>query len=238
MKSISRHHLANKITLFIIGLFIMALGVALSIKADLGVSPISCVPYVLSLHFSLTVGELTIIFNAFIVLLQIILLRRRYRLLQLLQLVAASFFGYFIDFSLGFMQAFTPSLYISQFLTCLASCVVIAFGVFLIVKANLTYLPGEGLAVTITDLLQTEFGKIKVSIDSSMVICGVAASLLIFGELMGIREGTIIAALLVGYLVKQFVIRFNFIDRYFPVVDEIPAQPATQVELSESTQQS
>lgn len=226
MKRISRHHLANKISLFIIGLFIMALGVALSIKANLGVSPISCVPYVLSLHFSLTVGELTIIFNAFIVALQIILLRRRYRPLQLLQLVAASCFGYFIDFSLGLMQALTPEAYVSQLLVCVLSCAVIAFGVFLIVKANLTYLPGEGLAVSITDLMQTEFGKVKISIDSSMVICGVVASFIIFGELMGIREGTIIAALLVGYLVKQFVIRFQFIDRYFPVSDEPSKRPA------------
>ncbi len=220
MKRISRHHLANKVTLFVIGLFIMAIGVALSIKANLGVSPISCVPYVLSLHVELTIGELTIIFNSFIVLLQILLLRRRYRLLQLLQIVAASFFGYFIDCSMVLLHSLQPESYWLQLFTCVASCAVLAFGVFLIVKANLTYLPGEGLAVTIADLLQTEFGKVKIRIDSAMVLCGVVASLLIFGELLGIREGTIIAALLVGYLVKQFVIRFSFIDRYFPVNDE------------------
>lgn len=237
MKRISRHHLVNKITLFVIGLFIMAVGVALSIKANLGVSPISCVPYVLSLHFDLTIGELTIIFNSFIVLLQILLLRRRYRLLQLLQIVAASFFGYFIDCSMLLMHSFQPDNYFVQLFTCVASCAVLAFGVFLIVKANLTYLPGEGLAVTITDLLQTEFGKIKISIDSSMVLCGVVASLLIFGELLGIREGTIIAALLVGYLVKQFVIRFSFIDRYFPVSDEPSKRAATATTVSETAGQ-
>ncbi|QSX32275.1 hypothetical protein JYB87_10865 [Shewanella avicenniae] len=236
MKRISRHHLANKITLFIIGLFIMAIGVALSIKADLGVSPISCVPYVLSMHYSLTVGELTIIFNAFIVLLQIILLKRRYRPLQLLQLVAASFFGYFIDISLGLMQTLSLESYLGQLLTCIASCAVIAFGVFLIVKANLTYLPGEGLSVTIADLLQSEFGRVKISVDSGMVICGLIASVIIFGELVGIREGTIVAALLVGYLVKQFVIRFSFIDRYFPASDEPEPHQVQQTALSESTE--
>ena len=137
MKRISRHHLLNKITLFVIGLFIMAIGVALSIKADLGVSPISCVPYVLSLHFALSIGELTIIFNSFIVLLQILLLRRRYRPLQLLQIVAASLFGYFIDCSMLLLEQLQPDNYFWQLFTCVASCVVLAFGVFFIVKANL-----------------------------------------------------------------------------------------------------
>ncbi|WP_417761910.1 YczE/YyaS/YitT family protein [Shewanella sp.] len=237
MKQISRHHLLNKITLFVIGLFIMAIGVALSIKANLGVSPISCVPYVLSLHFALSIGELTIIFNSFIVLLQILLLRRRYRPLQLLQIIAASFFGYFIDCSMLLLQQLQPDNYFWQLFTCVASCAVLAFGVFFIVKANLTYLPGEGLAVAITDLLQTEFGKVKISIDSAMVLCGVLTALLLFGELLGIREGTIIAALLVGYLVKQFVIRFHFVDRYFPVSDEPTKTTAPAAKIHKATEQ-
>ena len=47
--------------IFTIGLFVSSLGVAIVTKADLGTSPISSIPYVLSLRYPLTLGEFTII---------------------------------------------------------------------------------------------------------------------------------------------------------------------------------
>ena len=48
--------------IFIIGLYINSFGVSLITKAALGTSPISSIPYVLSLNFPFTLGQFTIFF--------------------------------------------------------------------------------------------------------------------------------------------------------------------------------
>lgn len=192
----------KRVLVTIVGISVLAFGVAFSIKANLGVSPISCIPYIYSLKFSLSIGELTILMNALFVLAQFFILRKKFAWLHLSQLAAVTVFGFCIDLALYVMGGVNVSAYVWQMLLCLLSCILIAFGVFLLVKANLTYLPGDGFAVVVSDTFRKGFGKIKVSLDSSMVIIGLVSSLLFFQRLEGIREGTVIAALLVGSLVK------------------------------------
>ena len=191
----------------------MAFGVAFSIKADLGVTPISSVPYVYSFKLPLTMGELTILYNIFMIILQIVILRKNFHLIQLLQLPAAIVFGYFIDFALYVVRDINPGSYIWQLLFCLLGCVVLALGVFLEVSAKLIYLPGEGLSRAVADRVKKEFGKVKVVLDSSMVILGIVSSFILFHQLKGIREGTIISALLVGYIVKLLNSKMSMMDR-------------------------
>ena len=204
--------LVKKVLTFSSGLFIMAFGVALSVKANLGVSPISCVPYIYSLHLPFTLGELTILFNTVFVIAQIILLRKKYRLIQLIQLPAVIVFGYFIDFALYMVSGINPPSYNWQVFWCLLSCIIVGLGVFLEVKSDLTYLPGEGIIVAISDTFQKEFGKIKIGFDSSLVLFGTASSFILLHRLEGIREGTIVAALLIGYLVKLYSSKLPMID--------------------------
>jgi len=204
--------LLKRSIILVIGLFIMAIGVALSIKANLGTSPVSCVPYVYSLGFPMTVGLLSIIVNVLMILLQIVLLRKEYQLIQLVQLPVALIFGFFIDFAMFLLSGLQTSNYIYQWILCLLSCVIIAFGVFLEVKANVTYLAGEGLSIAISKAFNKEFGKAKVGVDASLVIIGVASSFILLHRLEGIREGTIAAALLVGTIARFYNKNFKFID--------------------------
>ncbi len=188
----------------ILGLFIMALGVSLSVKADLGVTPISCVPYIYSLVVPFSLGELTIFMNGIFILLQIAILRRRYRYIQLIQFLAVILLGYFIDFTLSLISEINPTTYLEQLVILLISCAFIALGVFLFVKANITYIPGDGLLVVISQTFKKDVGTVKICFDCSMVIIGVASSFLFLHELAGIREGTILAALIVGLLVQLY----------------------------------
>lgn len=204
----------KRILVAIAGLGIMAFGVAFSIKANLGVSPISCIPYIYSLKLGLTIGELTILMNALFVLAQFLILRKRYTWLHFSQLLAVTVFGFCIDLALYVIGGLNISAYVWQMLLCLLSCLLIAFGVFLLVKANLTYLPGDGFAVVVSDTFKKGFGRIKVSVDSSMVVIGLISSLLFFHRLEGIREGTVIAALLVGSLVKFYSSKIFWLDAW------------------------
>lgn len=201
----------------------MAFGVTFSVKANIGVSPISCVPYIYSIYFPLTIGEFTIILNALFMVIQILILRKKYDLVQLVQLPAIIVFGYCIDITMTLFENLEATNYIEQLILCLLACVVLAFGIFLVIKTRLTYLPLEGLVLVISQTFKKEFGKIKISMDSLMVIIGVISSFMFLHELVGIREGSVIAALSIGALIKFFSIKLPIIEKWlsFETIKEI-----------------
>lgn len=207
-------YLSKKVVIFFSGLFIMSLGIALSVKANLGLAPISCIPYIYSLKFSPTMGEVAIIMMVIFVIMQILLLRKKYQPIQLIQLLAATSFGYFIDFSRFLLRNIQISTYGGRVFFCLLSCGIIAFGVFLEVKSELTFLPGEGLVAAIAQSFQIEFGKIKVGFDCAVVLFGMASSFILMQQVEGIREGTLASAVLVGCLVRFFNKKLPLIDRW------------------------
>lgn len=201
----------------------MAFGVTFSVKANIGVSPISCVPYIYSIYFPLTIGEFTIILNSLFMVIQILILRKKYDLVQLVQLPAIIVFGYCIDITMTLFENLEATNYIEQLILCLLACVVLAFGIFLVIKTRLTYLPLEGLVLVISQTFKKEFGKIKISMDSLMVIIGVISSFMFLHELVGIREGSVIAALSIGALIKFFSIKLPIIEKWlsFETIKEI-----------------
>lgn len=226
-----KNALLQRTVLFICGLFIMAIGVNLSVKANLGVSPISCLPYVYSLRFPLTLGQTTIILNILLIILQMLLLQKKYQWVQLIQIPVVLLFGWFIDITMPMVSWIEPTHYASQTFYCLLSCAGIALGVFFEVKVKLTYLPGEGLAMALCRRFGFEFGKSKIGVDSSLVIAGIFSSLFFMGNVEGIREGTLLAALLVGYMVRLFNKTLPFPQSFLPV-----ESPVEQAEFIDSEQ--
>jgi uncharacterized membrane protein YczE len=195
------------------GLFIMALGVALSVKADLGTSPISSVPYVYSLGFPFTMGVSTVAINVIFILLQLVVLKKEFQPIQLLQLPVAIMFGFFTDVTLSLVSSnLLASNYFFQWILCLLGCLTIAFGVYLQVKAKVIYLAGDGLVLAICTTFHKEFGKVKVGFDCTLVVIGIISSLVLLHSLHGIREGTIVAALLVGTTVRFYSKKLKFVD--------------------------
>lgn len=194
--------------MLIIGVGIMSMGISLSIKATLGTSPISCVPAVLCLAFPLTVGEFTILFNALLVIFQMVLLRK-ITISQIAQMLICVLFGYMIDFSLGLIGFINPADYISQWIICIISCFVLGFGLLIEVKSDITMLPGDGAVVAIAEVLNKDFGQVKPFFDLTIVSMGVILALWFLGHLEGVREGTIFALLL---LVSSFSFMIKFLD--------------------------
>lgn len=192
----------------------MAFGVTFSVKADIGVSPISCVPYIYSLGFPLSIGEFTIVFNILFIFIQILILGKKYDIIQLVQLPAIIVFGYCIDITMVLLENLHPTNYLEQLILCLLACVILAFGIFLLIKTRLTYLPLEGLIIVISKTFKKDFGKLKISMDSLMVIIGVISSFVLLHELVGIREGSVIAALSIGALIKFYSLKLAIIEKW------------------------
>ena len=193
----------KRTAVLIIGLIIMSFGVGLSIRADLGTSPVSSIPYVLNIITGMSVGTTTIIVNVIIVLLQIVLLRKKFRSLQLLQLPVCIAFGLLCDVALACMPGVIPQNYWQQWLICAAGIVLVGVGVSLEVTANVTTLAGEGLSLAMCQLFpKIKFGYMKVIVDYSFVVIAVALSFIFLQRLAAVREGTVAAALLVGIIAK------------------------------------
>ncbi len=191
-------------TLFLlVGLLIMAYGVALSIKAGLGTSPVSSVPYVLSEITPLTVGNITILMHCTFILLQILLLRRRYQIIQLLQLPVAFIFGYMTDFAVWTLSPLVCGNYAVKWIFCLIGIVLVAAGVSFEVVADLVTLAGEGLVLALCQVTSVKFSTMKVSVDTTLVLIACILSFLFLHGLYGVREGTIAAAFLVGMISRQ-----------------------------------
>lgn len=202
--SINWNEILKNYAILVFGLFIMSFGVALSVKSELGTTPISCIPNVLKYAIPLSLGTITIIFNVLLIVIQVIILKNEFQRKQWMQLVVTIIFGYFIDFALYVLTPLEPTDYISQWILCIISCFIIALGVYIEVKSNAIVLPGEGVSLAVRHVTHIEFGKIKTAFDSSNFIIGGLLSLLLYGGFRGIGLGTIFAGIVVGYIVRFY----------------------------------
>jgi uncharacterized membrane protein YczE len=192
----------NRYLIYFLSLFIISLGASLSIKANLGTSPLICLPYVSSLIVNYSVGEIMFVFTVIFILIQIILLRGGFEKRQYLQLVVGTIFSAFIDFSMMLVNFINPVGYVSQMMLLLISCVVVAFGVLLEIQTEIVYLPADGVIVAISRVLKKEFSTVKPFVDTSMVVIAAILSVVFLGYLAGVREGTVISAIIIGPIVK------------------------------------
>lgn len=195
----------KKYLLLCVGLFIMALGVGFSIKAGLGTSPISSLPYVVSIITPLSVGTATILMHCTFILLQILILRKNYEPIQLLQLPVALVFGAMTDFAVYILSNVSGGTYAAQWLLCVIGIVLVAVGVSAEVLAGVVTLAGEGLVLAICKATGKKFGNMKVCFDVTLVALAVAVGFIFKGELLGVREGTVAAAIFVGLLSKRMI---------------------------------
>lgn len=201
---------------FLFGVILNSFGIALITKADMGTSPISSLPYVLSFRFPITLGGFTFIMNTFFVLGQILLLRKAFQWIQLLQMAVNVVFSSCIDISMNLMYWLHPELWWEKLLSLLAGCVILALGISIEVAPNVLVVPGEGIVRALSTVLHQKFGTVKIVFDVTLVVIAASLSFLFFSQLKGLGLGTVISALAVGKIVNLF-------NRYLPLIPKIRA---------------
>ncbi len=202
----TKREILKRYLLFILCLFFMGIGVALTKHGELGVSPISSVANVVSIKFTFfSFGTWLTISNCVLLLGQILLLRKKFKPLQLLQIPLSFLFGYFTDFGLWLARNIPNDTYIVKLLLVLSGIVVLGFGITLGVIADVILNSGEAFVKALADVTKKDFSNMKIAFDVTWVLLSIVLSLIFFdGKLYGTREGTIISALLVGVTVKLF----------------------------------
>lgn len=181
----------------------MSLGVGLSIKSGLGVTPISSIPYSLALASGVNIGITTIIFNAILVFLQIPILKKRFKAKRLLQLINTVMFGYFTDLSLWILSPMPDLPLDVNFTLLIVSMFLIAAGILIYMPANIAPLPGEGVVEAISLAYNKRFSKVKVCFDTSMVVLSLIICGLFTSDIFGsVNIGTILAAIFIGIIIR------------------------------------
>jgi uncharacterized membrane protein YczE len=194
----------KNILYLITGLYIMAFGVAMSISANLGISPIACIPFILFMgthHFS--VGFYTTLLNCIYILIQFLIIGKSFNKSEWLQLLIAFVFGYFTDFNIYLFNLFSlPEIYLFKITLTILSCFIVGVGIFFILQANLLTLPVIGIVKVFAIKFNKNYGHLKILSDIIFVIIGLILSIILCHSIVGIREGTIISAYLTGFSMK------------------------------------
>lgn len=214
--------------IYFFGLLIMTLGVAVSVKSDLGVSPVSSIPYTMTCVWGIEMGKATIVFHAALVLVQVILLRRKFHLKNLLQIPVGVLFGYMTTFS-NHLMTFLPdpgNIYIRLGMVVI-STVLVAIGLFFYVPADIIPLAGEGVMLAISKVADKAFSTVKIAFDVTMVVISLITCLILIHSLGSVGIGTVIAAVMVGMVLKLITKLFGEArDRRFRI-GRYAAKPAT-----------
>lgn len=197
-------NLKIRLPMYFLGLFVMTIGIALSVKSNLGVSPVSSIPYTMTCVWGIEMGKATILFHIVLVIIQIIILRKNFKPVNLLQVLVGIVFGYFTTFC-NYLAAFLPSTdnIVIRGLMMLGSTVFVAFGIFMYLPADIMPLAGEGAMKAVSDVTGIEFSKVKIGFDCSMVVISVTTCLICIHGLGSVGAGTVTAAILVGIILGR-----------------------------------
>ena len=196
----------KRYALFLTGLFIASMGVAFSTKAGLGTSPVASVPYSVSLVSPLlSLGGWLNLLSVIQVIVQIIIQRGKCNYIEIaIQTVLAFAYGYLTDLSCWMIRNIFVSGYPMQFLFMLLGCIILALGIWIQFKGGVAMLPGEAMNRAISKATGKKYENVKIVFDILYIVVAAVICLVFLGELKGVREGSIIAALAVGSLIKVY----------------------------------
>ena len=198
----------NRFLFYILGLFALALASILAVKSNLGVSPVTSIQFALSQVTDVSLGIATIILYSIYIILQIIILKKDFQKIQLLQLFFAIFFGQVVNFLNTTINIDLQNLII-RLIVCITSLFITAIGVFLTITANIVPVSPDALTKAISIKKNVEFGKTKIYFDCIIVSIALLILIVFKKSIQGIGFGTLLSAIFVGRIVHFLNIKFK-----------------------------
>lgn len=193
----------RRILIYLMGVFIMALGLSLYFQAGLGFPVNSSVAYVFGQIVSLKYSYSLTIMNVLLVLIQILILRRDFKPTQLLQIPAAFILGYFVELWSKLTGRIVTTSYFADLGLLVLGILLLSLSISLTINSRLAPMPLEGLALAVTEKLKIyPLHKVKRVLDVFIVALTVAISFVALGRLEGAREGTVLTAVFVAPIIE------------------------------------
>lgn len=185
-------------------ILIVGFAITLITKAQLGATAVTSLSFVISQLSGLSFGLMTGVFNTLYVLLQIVIQKKSFPRIQLFQFFVSFILGFSVEFSNFLLRNLFPKTYIQQLSILFAGCIIMGFGVFMQLKAAKIYNPAEGIVYAISDAINRPFSFVKTLFDLTLVTSAVLLGLVVTGSIIGVREGTIVSALIIGPIIGLF----------------------------------
>ena len=210
-RTMSKAELFRRYLTFGVSLFIIACGISIITRSNLGTSPITSVPYVASLNTPVSLGTYFFLFTVVLICMQLLLLGKKGILERkvelLMQFPVAFVLSLFTDLAMWMTSGFIPEMYGVKILSLVVGCMVLALGICLEVMADVTMISAEYTIQFATLRFKKDFGSIKICFDVTLVLIAIACSWALSGRIEGVREGTVIAALITGPFVRMIMPR-------------------------------
>lgn len=195
-----------RILIYLIGIFILALGLTLNTKTNMGVSPIISVAFCISTFTDFNVGDLTLVWYILFVLIEIIchIGTKRYKAIatDILQIPLSVVFTRFMNL----FSSVIPDMEVLsvRIIYLLLAVIFTGTGIGLTLSMRLIPNPGDGIVQAVSDCSGKSVGTVKNMIDAGCVIITIIISLVLSGRITGIGFGTIFAVVFVGRVVSLF----------------------------------
>ena len=199
---VSMERFPRRVVQYAAGLVVMAMGVVLMKRVDLGISPITAVPAAVSAITPLSLGNWTIILHALCVIGQIVIVRR-VTLKSILTMLVGVPFGYIID---GLMLLFNPGAmgWALRIVLLIVGLALSGLGVQLVVGSDLMLPAPDELSHTISQVYRKKLSNVKIVSDAIYVAVAVAVDLIFSRRVFTVGIGTVLSVLLVGRFVGWF----------------------------------
>lgn len=189
--------MVKRVGIYLLGIVLVSLGIILCKKCNLGISPISSIPFVLEDIVPVSFGMLTIFFHLANIFLQLLLIHKIENMQILLQIPVAVLFGRIIDCLQKYI-IFDNEFIINQAIALILSIFFTALGMVSMISMDLVQNPPDGLVRAISQKTGRELGKTKMAYDAICVLVSVVIGLIFLGKVRGMGIATVVSALFVG----------------------------------------
>lgn len=185
----------------LVGVFLMGSGVAMMVKSNTGTSAIASLPTILNVIFpGVTLGTFMFLFNMIFFVGQFVVEPSSFRPQQLLQIIPTILLGTAVDINLWLLTWLSPKDYGVQLLILVCGILIFGLSIALMLSANVILMPIDSFISALTRRLGADWGNVKSGLDIALVVLSTIISVAVLHRLVGVREGTLIAAICVGQL--------------------------------------
>ena len=195
-----------RILVYVVGMFILALGLTLNTKANLGVSPIISVPYSISQITGLNFGDLTFVVYAIFVIVQIIIhirLKNHKRIASdILQLPLSLIFTRLLNIFTVYIP--TSQNLGTRFIILTFAIICTGIGAAMSLSMQIVPNPGDGIVQALAERFDKSVGITKNLFDCINLSITLCISLFIAHQIVGVGIGTVIAVVGVGRVIALF----------------------------------
>jgi len=195
----------HKLFILTISVIVLGMGVSLALKVAIGVGAWDALAQSISGIVNIKVGTIAMSLNISCVFIQLILLKKEFKIKHVLQIVVAILLGSVVNFILyDVLSNFTINNYVLKILLLIVAYVICAISVSVIMAINFVSLPLEGSCMVIAARTSKKFGTLRQYVDiiSIVIILGIT---FIFNQSLPIREGTVIGMIIFGPMLDFFM---------------------------------